>query len=267
MKICPACLTQYSDDTLRYCLQDGTVLKPFEPPATTAGETETFVRPRVTPGTPQSEVTRVLPVPVQRQEANTALTVVLTAVGMLVLFAAIGAAAFIVWTNSPEPTNITANVVTPGNQKAPPLPTPAKSSQPPKADEPTLPVTDDSASRAEIEQSIYGWKSALESRDLNSYMGNYAARVDYFNRRGLSSAAVRADKARAFDLYDSMRVNISNIETTISGDTATTTFDKEWAFGGRSTSSGKVRSQLTYRRIGGRWLITGERDIRNYNSR
>src|SRR5258708_25851817 len=46
MRICPACKTQYSDDTLQYCLQDGTPLtggRGSDTPTVALGETETAV--------------------------------------------------------------------------------------------------------------------------------------------------------------------------------------------------------------------------------
>ncbi len=64
-----------------------------------------------------------------------------------------------------------------------------------------------------------------------------------------------------------MRANISNMDVSVKGETATATFDKEWTFSGDGSNSGKVRSQLTFRRINGRWLITGERDVRVYHTR
>jgi hypothetical protein len=100
-------------------------------------------------------------------------------------------------------------------------------------------------------------------------MSGYAPTVDYYRRRGASAQFVRADKARAFNRYTSMRVNISNLDVSIdpAGEGATATFDKEWTFSGGGTNTGKVRSELRFRLIGGRWLITGERDVRVYYTR
>ena len=109
----------------------------------------------------------------------------------------------------------------------------------------------------------------MESHDLSGLMSNYADTLDYYTKRGMSSGSVRADKARAFSLYRSMNVSISNLDVTAgpSGDTATATFDKEWTFTGSGTSQGKVRSQLIFRNSNGRWLITSERDLKVYYTR
>src|ERR1051325_6980190 len=99
MKKCPQCGTQYSDVTLSFCLQDGTPLVAVpqtDTPTVVLGETETVVPGRnairvpiddsQTSGWGQSQVTRVAPSP-ERKGSNTALAVVLTAAGMLVIFA------------------------------------------------------------------------------------------------------------------------------------------------------------------------------------
>ncbi len=100
-------------------------------------------------------------------------------------------------------------------------------------------------------------------------MANYANAVDYYTRRNVGVGTIRADKSRALSLYSSMQVNVSNMDVLIgpAGDTATVVFDKEWNFSGQSTSTGKVRSQLRFTNINGRWLITSEKDLEVYYTR
>ena len=97
-------------------------------------------------------------------------------------------------------------------------------------------------------------------------MENYARTVDYYNRPGASRSDVRTDKARAFGTYDSIRMNIGDLNISVekTGEHATAEFDKEWDFRGERNSSGKVRSQLRLRWEGEKWLIVGERDLRVY---
>jgi hypothetical protein len=108
-----------------------------------------------------------------------------------------------------------------------------------------------------------------EAQNLDSYMGNYADTVDYYSHAGASRSYVRNDKARAFGLYDTMTVNLTNMNVSVdeSGNTATATFDKEWDFQGPRNSSGKVQTQLRLRNVDGRWLIMGERDLKVYYTR
>jgi ketosteroid isomerase-like protein len=296
MKICPACKTQYSDDTLIYCLQDGTPLAgAFESnnPTVVLADAETVVaRQNVTTGDAQtsgwqpSQVTYVATPKGEKKGSTTAIAVAATVIGMLVLVGVIGIAALVYFknldgqlvnnvANANVPGGGTGNLALPTPQISPlAAPTQTRPTATPPAsntgDLATPPPTGDlSRAKSEVSQRVYDWKSMLESRDLNGYMGNYADTVDYYSKRNAVIGAVRSDKARAFKLYSSMRFDVSNMTVSIgaTGDTATAAFDKEWSFTGRDTSSGKVRSQLDFRKINGRWLITAEKDLRVYYTR
>ena len=105
MRNCPVCGTQYSDDTLLFCLQDGTRLIDVSetgPPIRAIEDTELVTSVRLggqasDPRFMESQVTRVgtlgVSGPVSRT-GRTALAVGLTAVVMLVLFAFIGIVAY-----------------------------------------------------------------------------------------------------------------------------------------------------------------------------
>lgn len=304
MKSCPKCGNRYSDDTLAYCLQDGTVLTSdaeAETPTVVLGETETVVShssgdrfqiPITDPGRQQyqqSQVTSFAPAQTNRGGSKVFWAVAATIIVMLVVFSVAGVGIFMLVRNGrSEPArnantsgdqsnnSISTNYNSPATTSATPIvaPSTAKTATPiPSStiEMPPLPPPSDNVeqSRGEVTQRIYGWKSMLESRDLNGYMANYASTVDYYRRRGASIGEVRADKARAFALYDSMRTDISNMTVSVSasGDTAVAAFDKEWNFRGRDMSSGKVRSQITLKKINGRWLITSERDLKVYYTR
>lgn len=301
MKICPACKTQYSDDTLSFCLQDGTPLAAgfdVETPTVTFGEVETAAVRRgaalnvpIDPGSgawQPSQVTHVATLRPGAKRPVTLIAVAVTAAGMLLLFGVIGIAAWIFLKDSRQPgaQNVNNTVNIPGgalNNSAFPTPqltpvaTPAPSRSaaspgPQNTPEITTPPSntgDGKQVQNEVSQRVYNWRSMLESRNFNGYMANYADTVDYYNRRNASVGTVRADKARAFSLYSSMRVNVSNLSVSVgaNGNTATVVFDKEWSFSGRDASSGKVRSQLGFRNINGRWLITSEKDLKVYYTR
>jgi ketosteroid isomerase-like protein len=114
---------------------------------------------------------------------------------------------------------------------------------------------------------IDDWEEASENRDTNRNLNNYADTVDYYKAGRVGLGRVRADKQNAFSQYDSINFNISNMKITpdASGDKATAVFDKEWTFeGDEKYSSGKVQQQLTLSKIGGKWKITGEKDLKVY---
>jgi hypothetical protein len=121
--------------------------------------------------------------------------------------------------------------------------------------------------KSDVSIRLNTWKSNAESLDLDSYMNNYAETVDYYNKRGASRSFVRSDKQRAFSKYDSIKVDLTNITVTpdSTGNTAIAVLDKEWNFSNTdSANSGKVRQQLTLKKINGQWLITGEKDLKVY---
>jgi eukaryotic-like serine/threonine-protein kinase len=120
----------------------------------------------------------------------------------------------------------------------------------------------------EVGTVVAEWAASTSARDLGAHMNHYAPTLEtYYQRRDVPSSAVRSERARAFARYDQMDVELRNVEVAPdpTGTRATVTFDKDWEFDSDSrTSTGSVKQQLTLTRIGGRWLITGERDLQVY---
>lgn len=296
MKICPACNTQYSDEELRFCLQDGTPLvEAFDPEQPTvvltpdarnAARTNRIDVPvsEPTQQTPRPAEVRSVPTPQpDRGRSGTLPTVALTVLGVLLLLSVLGVAAWYllrerpaeVATNTAAPSTTVQNNTSGSNANAmnansianaaaspSPSRTPANNTDDPEP-------SDNNQVREEVSQKVMNWKSDLESRDLNAHIANYAPTVDYYNKGGANLAFVRSDKQRAFSRYTSVKMDISNMKVTTdpSGQTATAEFDKEWDFSGKGRSSGKVRSMLKLRNVNGQWLITAEKDQKVYYSR
>jgi hypothetical protein len=99
MKYCPSCQTTYTDDSLRFCLEDGNSLLVYssensQEQTLAFNETETVVRQNRMPlDWEQSQVTRLATLQPEVKKSNAPLIVVLTALMMCVIF---GGAA-IVW--------------------------------------------------------------------------------------------------------------------------------------------------------------------------
>ena len=299
MKYCPSCQTEYADDTLKFCLQDGTRLTDGAPGYSTVafGEPETVVRPNAgekmrfdignsgAENVPTRQNTQTSSFQPEPKSSNTALTILLTALGMLVIFGLVGAGAWLYFrkdqsgitqntNNSTNSANQTFDNDLAKNSNAKKSPTPKTAANasvsnvfPNSANSATPPTIDSEQVKKEVSASLDNWKSQSESRNLNAYMASYADTVDYYKKSGASNSFVRNDKQRAFDKFDTIRVNLSNLSVTpdASGERATVTLDKEWQFSGaESSSSGKVRQQLSLRKIGGKWLITAEKDLKVY---
>jgi len=292
MKQCPSCQSQYTDDTLQFCLQDGTPLQFAQgaPEKTLSyGEQETVVgnrqsnqinTPNVTNPTawnPQQYSSNASFQPPEKK-SGAPVAVFLTAFVMLLLFsfASIGAWLYFRGARPDENTNLLLAKKKPDSETvsntssiAPSKPMPMATAPPTNSNAATnsgvAPVDKEQLKR-DVSQKVYSWKSAAESLNLNSYMSNYAGTVDYYNKKGASLSTVRADKQRAFSTYSSMQITLSNMNVTpdASGETAVAVFDKEWVFSGAKYSAGKVQTQLKLKKISGQWLITGERDLKVY---
>lgn len=280
MRVCPQCNTRYSDDTLRYCLQDGTPLSaPDEhgEPTLVVSRPEVETDPRgkridLAAGDPSAGYRDGLD---DRGPGGSRLPLVIAAAVLGTLMVA-GLGAFAAWlyfsSRNGGQTNVNIavnNRNTPANNantRPSPSPSPTKTATP-------TPDPADKARDEEIRREVSGivtdWMLETEDLDIDSYMEHYAPRVDYYNKTGANSAEVRADKERAFLRYDTIRLDISNVDVTIdpSGETATAVFDKEWNFSGDGTSAGKVQQLLRFRNFRGKWLITAEKDLKVYYTR
>jgi serine/threonine-protein kinase len=119
--------------------------------------------------------------------------------------------------------------------------------------------------RKRVVEALGGWASSLERRNLNAHVSHYMPTLHtYYLKRGVSRGYVRADRARALSIYDSLKFDFNNIEVRVdpSGENAVATFDKSWDFKGEKNSAGSVRERVWLRHVGGTWRIAGERDLK-----
>lgn len=292
MKYCPSCQTQYTDETLKFCLQDGTPLsEQIAAPMTSSAldEDVTVISNRkqklwndMQVREPQAGNAAIPPV--QREaRPSRAPWVILTAVLTTLLVAAgVGA-----WLVSRNPSGETAKVSNSTNRQTGTnsIANPEPSSTPtatPTADvtqtgsnsaidesDSPMPPADRDQAKDDVSKRIYDWTTLTESGEIDELMSNYSDRVDYYRRPGASPEFIRNDKLRAFSEFDSIGFEIDNMNVVVdkSGDQATAEFDKTWRFEGQNRSEGKVRQQLKLKMIDGAWVITGERDLKLYYKR
>lgn len=291
MKICPSCQTRYTDDTLQFCLQDGSNLifegeNPASAPTVAFNEESTVVRAKQVEnlsagqqnfGQSQNWQTGgAADFQTAPKKPNTALIVITTILATVLLFGALGVGAWFYFSNRNEAAEANVKKSFPDNsvkntsKNASPTPasnTDEKSNAKPTPTAPTAPKFDADEIKTEVADAVESLASLAESRELSAYMNYYADTVDYYNKRGASASAVRADKQRAFSIYDTIEMKISNLRVVpdASGEAATAVFDKQWYFENpQKSSEGKVQSELRFRKIGGAWKIIGERDLKVY---
>lgn len=294
MKICPYCQNTYTDDSLQFCLQDGQPLENYTPNQTSGSQwsdAETLVSPKMRSQPPldaqksqnwqPSEPTILAAQTPEPEKSNTLKIVLLTLLGMLVLFGIGGIGAFVVWKKSQREIAANVNNNKPVNTKTPAANQNANSNQntnanvnananansaapPPK---PTINPEQTEEIKEKVKNVIDDWKTAYESLDLEYAVSYYAETVDYYNGGRVGIGRVRADKQRAFDAYDTLKFDISNLTVTpdSTGEKATAVFDKEWNFENvEKTNSGKVQQQMQFIKKDGKWKIAGEKDLKVY---
>ncbi|HEY7543498.1 MAG TPA: protein kinase [Blastocatellia bacterium] len=145
-------------------------------------------------------------------------------------------------------------------------PIPNANSSPPDVT-PYTPPVDAVSMKREITDALNGWAAASRAHDLGAHMSYFADVLDtYYNAKNVPSSRARADIGRAFSIYSSLDVQLANIEVTLDdeGARATAIFDKTWEFTGERRSVGSVQQMVWLEKRGGRWLITGIKDLKTY---
>lgn len=304
MKRCPTCQRRYTDDTLNFCLEDGAplqtttgttldetlVLDANEPPPTEILPNPPIaptLRAHKPPTTVRQEAPRAtrnefqdLAAPTTTPQRNTTSVVALTVVATILLLALGGLGAWLLLrdnnnsggnTNTLPPTN---NIPGPtgGNVNARPtvVPTPIASATPTPQSTPqrTPQINDASTARTEVSNALNGWRQTMINPDVDAHMDYYADVLHtYYNARNADVSRVRANVARAFSNYSTFDVRITNLQIEVdpSGQTAIATFDKTFEFrSGEKRYAGSGLNRFWFEKINGRWLITGEKDLKTY---
>lgn len=277
MKICPRCRTQYTDDDLRFCLQDGTALEPRFDTVSNDPETETLVRPTSRDRTHEARYEYEPDAASSRfgdsseRGSRVGMVVAMTAVGTLLLvLAGLG-----IWmlanrgrgtANNSHVINVDLSSNATPTPSPSPTPTVTPTPTPTPEPEPTISADQRAASSRDVKQQINEWAAAGQDGDLDRQLTKYADTVKYYNKGDANHDFIRADRERAFAAYESIEMDISDLNVAVdpTGETATATFNKEWVFDGVKRSTGKVRQELKLRKIRGEWLIVSERDTKIY---
>jgi len=127
----------------------------------------------------------------------------------------------------------------------------------------------DSSPDLEVRNALEGWAQSTRNRDLDSHMRYYADTLDYYyNLTQVPSSRIRDDRSRAFEKFNYFDVRLSNINVQLdsTGHRATVLLDKTFDFRGDNNAfyNGSVHDQLTLTKLGGGWLITGEKELKVY---
>ncbi len=292
MKSCPDCRSNYTDDSLKFCLQDGSELiaeqvSETEYPTVAFREnSEQFTtnkdadRMRFNlPQTDQAAInqsfeTQIAPVQNPDRKSNTLVVALATALGMLLLFSVLGIGSWFYFVKdqsenlSDSDKNSRGKSVANSELNSSDKSITNKISSPRSAPDikmtPSLDIVD---AETTISQNINSWKSSSEAHDLDAHMAFYADKVDYYNKSRVNKSLVRNDRQKAYDKYPLIKITLGNINISVdsTGDILKAVFDKEWFFqNNQKQSTGKVKTQLIFSKIGGQWKITSEKDLQVY---
>jgi serine/threonine protein kinase len=161
-------------------------------------------------------------------------------------------------TQSASPVGPTVN---PSPRLAPSIATPT----------PLPAVVNTSSLVGEVNALLDSWAGAARAHNLDLQMTYYTDVVSpYFGRRSASRAEIRADRSVAYRRYPRLDIQLNNINVVVdsSGTQATATFDKSFTFSSDERSfSGIVNTRVWLTKFGPQWLITGEKDLKVYNTR
>ena len=118
-----------------------------------------------------------------------------------------------------------------------------------------------------INTDLKTWQRSIETRDADKHLEHYADALEtYYTVSNVNKDAVRADRRRAFERFDTLKVQLINIDIYLeSKDLATVVFDKTWDFKkGENFSNGLVQQEVKLRKSGNQWLIFSEKDLEIY---
>jgi ketosteroid isomerase-like protein len=129
-------------------------------------------------------------------------------------------------------------------------------------------MTDAATVRREVVSALNGWRQTMINPDVDAHMSYYADVLHtYYNARNVAVSRVRSNVARAFSSYSTFDVQVTNLQIEVdqSGQKAVATFDKTYEFrSGAKRYAGSGLNRFWFEKIGGRWLITGEKDLKTY---
>ena len=278
MKYCPSCLSQYTDLTLKFCLQDGTPLS-AAPAKQSSIDTVAFALPVTEQNFSRTSNYRVeaadsgqtqenVKIPAVPKRSSRKPLIAAAVMVPLITLAVVGGGAGWVYISSKNTVVKTDD--TPdedGNDVR-------KLSEPPpaeliKASEKTSSqeTPDREAVKSEIANLIETWKDLTEGRNSEKLAAMYGEKVDYLGQLGTTAAEIKAGLQKTFDAYSEIDIEISNLMVAVDaeGTSATALFDKEWSHeAAPKLSEGKAHFKLHLMKDRSAWRIVTEKQLKVY---
>jgi ketosteroid isomerase-like protein len=271
MKYCPQCQSQFTDETLRFCLQDGAVLTGGVQQSSI--DTVAFTNQATFDKFAHTEQMRVnFPdriehprIQAQPVKLKSQKKLWLAALPVLIVLGAAGAGGWFYF-NSQNMAAVTKSDHNPpvANLADPTVATEVTSTKS-HQNQPT--GSDKREVKNEITEFVNLWKESFESRNLAEYTAKYAEKVDYLDKTGTNPAEIHRQTQKIFSDYSEIEITLSNLRVAVDGDDdrATAVFDKEWSYEtDQELTTGKNHTKLSLEKTGNEWKIVSEKTLKTY---
>jgi hypothetical protein len=133
----------------------------------------------------------------------------------------------------------------------------------------TVPIAPEQQAQVvrEVSDFLQSWARTNSEKNAEAHLAHYASTLEiYYGESGRDKGHVLADRQRAYQRYDMIQMMVDNVKVTPeSTDAATAIFDKSWTMRNeKKTSIGSVQQEIHVSKIGGKWLIDSEKDLKVY---
>ncbi|HQU82099.1 MAG TPA: hypothetical protein PKY59_03190 [Pyrinomonadaceae bacterium] len=268
MKVCPKCNSSYSDETLNFCLSDGS---PLVADGTSTSEfsqswhdSETLHDNRLhdsenthstNPNAPHKTIflTQAKTETFTRPTESSGKKFYAFIGGIIALLLIVGGIWWFYWDKNPK----TGNVGTPENNSG---------SQTPRVIVQLTPEQDAKVKK-EVTDFIETWRKTNEDREIDKHIELYANTLEYFYKEsGINRNKVRASRQQAYETFPSLSLQVDKLKISPESETsAVAVFDKSWTFkNDKKTTTGRVQQELRVAKQNGKWQIVGEKDLNVY---
>lgn len=277
-------MSQYTDLTLKFCLQDGAPLS-SAPAKQSTIDTVAFSRPvtaqNILPtqdfhvAAPQSNRTQqnVRVDPPKPRSSNKRLIAVAVFFPILVVGIVGGGLG---WMYIQSNRNAAAET-----EKSMSVAAQETEANPPDQIKPAVPDTlkteaaksepsgtvDTETIKKEVTGLVDRWKGLTEGHRASDLAGLYGEKVEYLGKPGVSPNEIRSEMQKTFEAYSDIDIDISNLSIAVDaeGTAATALFDKEWSYAASpKLTEGKAHTKMHLRKIGPDWKIVSEKNLKIY---
>lgn len=268
MKVCPKCNSSYTDETLNFCLTDGSPLVSGETAASEFSQSwhdsETLHdnRPPASENThstnPNAHAETVFltqaPTETFTRPDEGSGKKLYAIIGGIIALLLIGGG---IWWFTSGKNSIAVNADSPENNSG---------SQTPRVIVQLTPEQDAKVKK-EITDFIESWRKTNENRDIDKHIEHYANTLDYFYKEsGINRNKVRAARQQAYETFPFLSLQVDKLKISPESETsAVAVFDKSWTFKNeKKTTTGSVQQELRVAKQNGKWQIVGEKDLNVY---